>query len=420
MSYSGTKFDRFILPGIFIGIILGIYCGWYFGPKMLVIEFIGDMFLNALKAVVIPLIMASMIVGVTGLGDIRRLGSMGGITIVYYIITTSIAVTLGLMVTNFFEPGVGVSLTEAQTPDLVRGKEEFSFIDLIKGMIPTSFFGSLAQNDVLPIIVCTLFFGAILTTLGKEGKPLVDLFKSLDMAMMKIVHILMILAPIGIFALVASILGEKGGGDAVWTEIMKIGKFVITVISGLAIHGIIILPIILFFFGKRNPLEYFKNMLGAITTAFSTDSSAATLPVTMDCVEHKNKISSQTTSFVLPIGATVNMDGTALYEAAAVLFIAQAYGVDLQLSQQFIVFITATLASVGAAAIPHAGLFTMVIVLQAVELPLEGIGLVYTVDWFLDRCRTSVNVWGDSVGAAVVDKTVGGADSNYAGQKGNP
>ncbi len=403
MNSFWDKANRFILPGILVGIVLGIYCGWYFGPQMLAIEFLGDLFMNALKAVIIPLIMASMIVGVTGLGDVRRVGKMGSYTLAYYVFTTSISVTIGLIVTNYFEPGVGVSILEAEKPEVIEGRE-FSITDLLVGMIPDSIFGAMANNDVLAVIVCTLIFAGVLTTIGDAGKPVIKFFEGLNAAMMKIVHLIMLFAPIGIFALVASILGEKGGGEAVWAELVKIGKFVYTVLIGLAIHGMIILPMILLFVARKRVFPYLRNMLSALGTAFSTDSSAATLPMTIDCVENKNKVSPKVGSFVLPIGATINMDGTALYEAAAAIFIAQAYGVDLQLSQQLLIFLTATLASVGAAAIPHAGLITMVIVLQAVDLPLEGIGLVFTVDWFLDRCRTTVNVWGDSIGAATIER----------------
>ena len=387
------------------GIILGVYCGWEFGPKMLAVKFIGDMFMNALKAVIIPLIMASMIVGVAGLGDVRKLGPIGGVTRIYYILTTSISVTIGLIVTNSIQPGVGVDLSGAAVPEVIEGHSA-SIIDLILSLIPSNVFQCMAEMRILPIIVSTLIFGGVLTTLGEQGKPVVQFFEGLNAAMMKIVHLLMYFAPIGIFALIAAILGKEGGGDAVLVKLMNLGWFVVAVLTGLALHAFLVIPSIMAFIARRNPLVYASNMVKALTTAFSTDSSAATLPITMECVQENNKISSQTASFVLPIGATVNMDGTALYEAAAAIFIAQAYGVDLSFVQQVTVFLTATLASVGAAAIPHAGLVTLVIVLQAVNLPIEGIGLIFAVDWFLDRCRTTVNVWGDSCGAATVERLI--------------
>jgi Na+/H+-dicarboxylate symporter len=221
---------------------------------------------------------------------------------------------------------------------------------------------------------------------------------------MKIVHLVMYTAPLGVFALVASKLGAAGGGDMFLAELLKIGKFAATVIMGLLFHAVVILPAILYFVAKKNPLTYFKNMSPALTTALSTASSSATLPVTLECVEEENKISRRTTLFVIPLGATVNMDGTALYESIAAIFIAQMVGIHLGFGEQVLVFLTATLAAIGAAGIPEAGLVTMVIVLQAVGLPLEGIGMLLSIDWFLDRLRTSVNVWGDSIGAAVVDR----------------
>jgi len=224
---------------------------------------------------------------------------------------------------------------------------------------------------------------------------------------MKIVHIVMYFAPLGVFALVSSKLGAAGGGDLFLLELLKIGKFAVTVILGLMIHALITLPAILYFVAKKNPLTYFKNMSSALTTALSTASSAATLPVTIECVEEENRISRRTTLFVIPLGATVNMNGTALYESIAAIFIAQMIGVHLGLGDQVLIFLTATLAAIGAAGIPEAGLVTMVIVLQAVGLPLEGIGMLLSIDWFLDRIRTSVNVWGDSIGAAVVDRLEG-------------
>ena len=212
----------------------------------------------------------------------------------------------------------------------------------------------------------------------------------------------MYFAPIGVFALIASKLGAAGGGDLFLVELAKIGKYAWTVILALLLHGVLVLPAILYFVTRRNPLTYLKNLTAALTTAFSTASSSATLPITIECAEENNQVSRKASLFVLPLGATVNMNGTALYEAVAVMFIAQMMGIEMGFAEQMIVLITATLAGIGAAGIPEAGLVTMVMVLQAVGLPLEGIGMLLSIDWFLDRCRTTLNVWGDSVGAAVV------------------
>ena len=389
-----------------IGISMGGLCGWIFGKEMLVVEWMGEMFLDTLKMLVIPLIISSMIVGITGLGDIRKVGKAGTITLIYFLSTSGIAVMVGIIVVNIMQPGLGVELT-TDIPEKVAGKESIGITDILTSFVTPNLFESMAKMEILPIIMFSLVFGGVLTTLGEKGKLVISVFDGINIAIMKIVHLVMYFAPLGVFALVSSKLGAAGGGDLFLAELLKIGKFAITVILGLMIHALITLPAILFFVAKQNPLTYFKNMSNALTTALSTASSAATLPVTIECVEEENKISRRTTLFVIPLGATVNMNGTALYESIAAIFIAQMVGIHLELSDQILIFLTATLAAIGAAGIPEAGLVTMVIVLQAVGLPLEGIGMLLSIDWFLDRIRTSVNVWGDSIGAAVVDRLEG-------------
>ncbi|MBT4390273.1 MAG: dicarboxylate/amino acid:cation symporter [Nitrospina sp.] len=385
------------------GIVLGIFSGWMFGSKMLVVEWIGEMFLDALKMLVVPLIISSMIVGIAGLGDIRKVGKTGLIALGYFMATTCIAVIIGLVMVNIIEPGVAVEMTVEQVPEKVAGKESVGVTDILKSFVSPNLVESMVNMDILPLIVFSLIFGGVLTTLGEPGKRAIDFFDTVNAAVMKIVHLLMYFAPIGVFALIASKLGAAGGGDLFLAELAKIGKYATTVISALLIHGLVVLPTVLYLTTRRNPATYFKNVTGALTTAFSTASSSATLPITIECAEENNRVSRKASLFVLPLGATVNMDGTALYESVAALFIAQMLGIELSFGEQMIVFLTATLAAVGAAGIPEAGLVTMVMVLQSVGLPLEGIGMLLSIDWFLDRCRTTVNVWGDSIGAAVVD-----------------
>ena len=385
------------------GIVLGIFSGWMFGSKMLVVEWIGEMFLDALKMLVVPLIISSMIVGIAGLGDIRKVGKTGLIALGYFMATTCIAVIIGLVMVNIIEPGAAVEMTVEQVPEKVAGKESVGVTDILKSFVSPNLVESMVNMDILPLIVFSLIFGGVLTTLGEPGKRAIDFFDTVNAAVMKIVHLLMYFAPIGVFALIASKLGAAGGGDLFLAELAKIGKYATTVISALLIHGLVVLPTVLYLTTRRNPATYFKNVTGALTTAFSTASSSATLPITIECAEENNRVSRNASLFVLPLGATVNMDGTALYESVAALFIAQMLGIELSFGEQMIVFLTATLAAVGAAGIPEAGLVTMVMVLQSVGLPLEGIGMLLSIDWFLDRCRTTVNVWGDSIGAAVVD-----------------
>ena len=397
------KNKNFLLYLTIAGIVAGGFCGWMFGKTMLTVAWVGELFLDALKMLVIPLIISSMIVGIAGLGDIRKVGKTGVITIIYYTLTTAISVVIGLVVVNLLEPGIGMDNSELTIPKHVAAKEATGLTDVLKSFISPNLIQSMANMDILPLIVFSLIFGGVLTTMGKKGEHVISFFDGVNLAIMKMVHLVMYFAPLGIFGLIASKLGVAGGGDLFLAELTKIGKYVLTVLSGLLLHGIIVLPALLYLFTGRNPLVYFKNVLEALLTAFSTASSSATLPVTIECAEEKNNVPRKAALFVLPLGATVNMDGTAMYEAVAAIFIAQMFGIQLDFTGQAIIFLTATLAAVGAAGIPEAGLVTMVMVLQSVGLPLEGIGMLLAIDWFLDRCRTTLNVWGDSIGAAVID-----------------
>lgn len=395
------KHALILLIAILIGVIAGVASGWIWGESMTSVAWLGDLFLNALKMTIVPLIIAAVISGVCSLGDVRKLGNIGGYTIIYYATTTAVAVLIGLFVVNLIQPGVGIQNLSDSVPAYVSDKEPMGIADILLSMVSPNLIDSAANTRLLPLIVFCLLFAAALTTIGDRGKPVVAFFDGFNDAMMKIVTWIMYFAPIGIFALVAARLGKAGGGEAFFAEIQAVGLHVLTVLSGLALHFCFLLLILFLFTGRG--LDYLFGMGRALLTAFGTASSSATLPLTMECVK-ENKVDPHTSRFVIPLGATLNMDGTALYESAAVMFIAQAYGIDMSLSEQAIIFITATLAAIGAAGIPEAGLVTMVIVLSAVNLPLEGIGLLLAVDWFLDRFRTTVNVWGDSVGAAVIDR----------------
>jgi Na+/H+-dicarboxylate symporter len=273
----------------------------------------------------------------------------------------------------------------------------------------------MAKMEILPLIVFSLIFGGVLTTLGERGRIVIDFFEGVNEAIMKIVSLVIVIAPFGVFGLIAARIGEAGGFLGFVPELIQLGKYFLTVVIGLFIHGVIILPLILAIVGKRNPLTFAKNMVPALLNAFSTASSSATLPLTFECVEEHNKIARRIARFVLPLGATVNMNGTALYEAVAAIFMAQVYGIPLELGAMIVIFLTATLAAIGAAGIPEAGLVTMVIVLTAVNLPLEGISLILTIDWLLDRFRTTVNVWEDAVAAGVIE-TLESGDTSKAAQ----
>ncbi len=390
----------FLLWAILAGAIGGILCGWFFGEAMLSFAWLGNLFLDALKMTIIPLIVAAVITGVASLGDIRKLGKLGGFTLIYYGSTTALAVLTGLLMVNLIQPGNGIDTSSLTLPDAAV-RDPTTFSDIILSLVNPNLIDAAANTKLLPIIVFCLIFSAALTTIGDRGKVVINFFDGLNEVMMKIVIWLMYLAPIGIFSLIAARLGSAGGGEAFLQEIKSVGLYVLTVILGLSLHFIVLFGILCIFSARGR--DYLTTLARALFTAFGTASSSATLPLTMECSQEAG-VNPKAVKFVLPLGATVNMDGTALYEAVAVMFIAQAYNIDMNMTQQIIIFVTATLAAIGAAGIPQAGLVTMLIVLSAVNLPAEGIALLLAVDWFLDRIRTTVNVWGDSVGAAVMEK----------------
>jgi Na+/H+-dicarboxylate symporter len=354
---------------------------------------------------IIPLIFAAVISGVASMGDIRKLGRLGGYTVSYYLLTTGAAVVIGLVTVNLLRPGAGLKGQFGEISESIAAKQDVGLTDILLSMVSPNLVSSAAETQILPLIVFAILLSAALTTLGRTGEHVIQFFNGINDAMMKLVTWIMYFAPVGIFALIASRLGKAGGGEGFMREVEAVGMLVVTVLSGLGIH-FLVLCAILVVLGRRG-LLYLIGMMRALLTAFGTASSSATLPLTMECAR-ESKIDPRAVRFVLPLGSTVNMNGTALYEAAAAMFIAQAYGIEMGLGQQTIILITATLSAIGAAGIPEAGLVTMVIVLKAVGLPLEGIALLLSVDWFLDRFRTSVNVWGDAVGAAVIDRILPG------------
>jgi len=398
-----------------VGDLFGTFLGGLIPEAGIAIQFLGEIFLRTLFVMVVPLVMSSMIVGVSSLGDVRKLGQLGGRTILFFMTTTGIAVLIGLILVSVIHPGIAqenqsVELSSDSMKQVTERLEDkpTSLIELFEkiltNMVPDNLFLAMANTEVLPLIVFSLVFGGILTTLGEKGTVVIRFFDGVNEAIMGIVHLLMRFAPIGIGALIAGRLGEAGGFVGFWPQLQSLGAYAATVILALLIHGLIVLPLILRFLGRQAVGTYAKAMSTPLMTAFSTSSSSATLPMTMESLIEKAGVSRRIVSFVAPLGATINMNGTALYEAVAAIFIAQTYGIELSLGETIIVLLTATLSAIGAAGIPEAGLVTMVIVLKAVDLPMEGISLILVIDWFLDRCRTTVNVWGDGVGAAVIDR----------------
>jgi Na+/H+-dicarboxylate symporter len=399
-----SRHSLYLLVFIVAGVFAGLLVGWVWGEAARSVAWLGQLFLNTLSMLVIPLLVSAVISGVTSLGDVRQLGRLSGVTIAYYVITMAIAVLIGLLVVNLIQPGVGVSTEGLQQPaDLVEIAGERGVGDILLSLVAPNLIRAAADTNLLPLIIWSVAFGIALASLGKKGRDAARFFESLNEGMMLLVSWVMYFAPIGVFGLIAGMFGAAGSADAFIQKIQAVGLHVATVLTGLAIHFVVLTLILLFV--ARQPIGYLVNMLRAIVTSFATASSTATLPITIQCAKESG-IDPRARRFVLPLGSTVNMDGTALYEAAAAMFIAQAYGLDLGIGQQAIIFVTATLAAIGAAGIPQAGLVTMIIVLQVVGLPVEGIALLLAVDWFLDRFRTSTNVWGDAVGAAVVHRYI--------------
>ena len=361
---------------------------------------LGDLFLRMLKMVAVPLIVASLLTGILNLGGGASVGRMFRRTLLYYLCTSAIAITTGLLVVNVIRPGLGVKgFAAADEPPKAAALGEVLF-GQIEALIPSNLFAAFVEPNFLSIIAFTVAFA--LFTLRVGGATADRIVRAADAVlsvMMSMTTAIIALAPIGVFFLIASVTATQG------SDVFKaLAYYVIAVAIALAIHAAVTLPIALRVLAGRSPIEFARAMSPALLTAFSSASSNGTLPLTLSNVEHRGGVSSKTSSFVLPLGATINMDGTALYEVVAVLFIAQLhFGVNLPIGQQIVVALTALLASVGAAGIPHAGLVMMAIILQAVGLPAELQGVILAVDRVLDMGRTAVNVWSDSCGCAIVD-----------------
>jgi Na+/H+-dicarboxylate symporter len=387
---------------VLIALVAGMVFGWLTPAAAEGIGFLGDIFLRLLKMIIIPLIFTSLVSGVASLGSARSVGRVGIRTVIYYTFSTTLAIAVGLTLVNIIQPGAKLVLSGAGALPEGFSTSSQTLPEFLLRMVPDNIMSAMAAGDVLPVIVFALLFGLFLTRLNGPNVEAVhrvvngvlEVIQALTLAIVK-------LAPVGIFALLAREVARSGPG-IIW----DLRFYFVTVGAGLLIHATVTLPTILFLLGRRQPFVYGRHMAPAVATAFSTASSSATLPLSMDCAEKAGNRRG-VSSFVLPLGATVNMDGTALYEAVAALTIAQMYGVPLDLPQQALVLVTALLASVGAAGIPMAGLVMLVVVLQAVGLPLEGIGTIIAVDRVLDMMRTATNVWSDLVGTAVVNRFEG-------------
>ena len=404
--------------GILLAVALAVAAGAWggmeaelFGLRLHeVYTFVGDLFLNALKMLIVPLVVSAIISGVGSIGDGPGLGRIGIKTLIYFTATSLLAILTGLLFVNLIQPGVqaGIPLptTEAGVIAAVEGRGMGDLAAILQRFFPPNIMAAAAEGQMLGLITFSLLFGLFMTRIEKgPGDVLRAFWQGVFEVMMRITDLVLRYAPIGVFALVAKVVSESG-----LEAFRPLAGFMLSVLLALAFHLFVTMSLILRFVAGVQPIRHYRAMLPALLTAFSTASSAATVPVTMDCVEKGAGVSNRTASFVLPMGATVNMDGTALFEGMVVLFIAQLYGVELSLLQQFTVLLLALLTSVGVAGIPAASLVAITLILSSLGLPLEAMGLILAVDRLLDMSRTAVNVFSDSVGAVVIARSEGEAN----------
>lgn len=388
---------------ILIALILSVPVGLFLPDVALQFQWLGDVFLSALKMIIIPLVLTSIISGISNINP-KELGRVGVKTMLYYLSTSTLAILVGLLLVNIFKPGVGVQVSVTSDVSDVASAAE-SFGSTLRNIVPSNIFESFVRADMLSIIFFAILFGVFLSQItAKYKNAVLDVNNGIFEVMLKMVNFILKFTPLGVLSLVAY---ETAVQQDLPALAVGLGGYFLLVLAALLIHAFVIIPLVLRFVAKSSFRAHFSSMTLPLLTAFSTSSSGATLPLTMEAIEHKTGVSNRIASFTLPLGATVNMDGTALYECVAAMFIAQVYGIELTVIQQIMVVVTALLASIGAAAIPMAGLVMITVVLSAIGLPLEAVGLIIAVDRPLDMVRTAVNVWSDSCGAVVVAKSEG-------------
>ena len=408
-----------IILASLVGFAVNKYTSDDFTPALMgvsyvsMFHYIGQIFLNALKMIIVPLITSSIIVGVAGIGSGGNLGALGGRTLLFYAATTLAAILLGLVIINAIAPGIvngepaGELLAlDSPAEDIsarIEGKGPGDVAEVFMRMVPANIVKAAAEGQMLGLIFFAILFGYFMTHLQHDyAEPLFKFWNGVFHVMMKMTELIMKFAPIGVFGLIAGVVAETGFGAA-----RPLAVFALAVVAALGLHSVVTLPLLLRFVGRVRPFATMRAMAPALLTAFSTASSSATLPVTMETIEKNVGVSNDVSSFVLPLGATVNMNGTALYECAAAIFLAQAYGLDLSFGVQFSIVAIALLTSIGVAGVPSASLVAIAIILNAVGLPVEAIGVLMVFDRVLDMCRTSVNIWGDACAATIVAKLRG-------------
>ena len=388
---------------IFIGLCLGLATGLTFGETALMFKPIGTLFINLIKMLIVPLIFVTLITGITSMEDMQKMKRIGLKTFAIYLLTTAIAITIGLGLGILMEPGVGVSLDAAT---VVGVKEAPDLVNTFLNIVSKNPVASLAKGHILQIIFFAIMLGISINLAGEKGKPVAKFFQSFSEVMFKMTDIVISFAPYGVFGLMAWVSAFIYGMDVLYS----LGKVILGVYLGSVIHMALTMGGSIAFFAKLNPLTFFKGIISAQTVAFTTTSSSGTLPVTTQNVVNNLGVSKPIASFVLPLGATINMDGTALYQGVCVVFIAQAFNVDLSFANYMTIILTSTLASIGTAGVPGAGLIMLSLVLSSVGLPMEGIAIIAGIDRILDMARTTVNVTGDAMVAVLVSKSEGELD----------
>lgn len=387
---------------ILIAFILAILFGIFLKDQVPYVSWMGDIFLRMLKMIVIPLVLSSIISGIVNIGGNGNFGKLGLKTIGYYLMTSILAIATGLLLVNLIKPGVGMDISSISLDETIS-IERPALSDIFIQIVPENIFEALATNDFLAVIFFAILAGIYISKIDQKNNLILsDFFNATFELFMKITMFVIQLAPFGIFGLIVKVVAEQ---EDFGNMVARLGTFMLTVIVGILIHSLITLPLITRFIGKAKPFKHLSNVKTTLITAFSTASSAAALPLNIKETNEKSGVSHKITNFTLPIGATVNMDGTAIYIAAVVMFIAQAKGVDMGIKEQVLILITALMSSIGTAGVPMASLVIITIILEVLGLPLELLALILPVDRILDMFRTATNVWGDSCGAVVIAKS---------------
>lgn len=393
---------------ILIGMILGALTGTFLGEQAVMLEPIGILFLNLIKMLIVPLVFCSLVVGVSSIKDGKKMGRLGLKSFVLYLLTTAVAITIGLLLASVLQPGRGMDMAAAITTPVMN--EPQTLIQSLLNLIPQNPVAALAEGNILQIILFALALGIALSQSGEKGRAAITALESLAEAMYKLTAMVMRLAPFGVFGLIAWVAGKYG-----FEVLLSLGSVIIAVYIGCLVQVLLVYTGIIGLLARSNPIVYLKAIINPAMVAFSTASSSGTLPVTIKHAQEDLGVSKSVSGFVLPLGATINMDGTALYQGVTALFIAQAFGVSLDMVDYFTIITTATLASIGTAGVPGAGLIMLSLVLTSVGLPMEGLAIIAGVDRILDMARTSVNVCGDMMVSMIVAKSEGELKAPSAG-----